>query len=789
MIEETLRVLEYDKVKHLLSGFTATGPGRELVSALEPLDDRGAVESALAEVSEMKALLEMRGGPPVGGSRDLRGFLRQLRAEGAWLSSEALLDVLSSVETARDCRRYFAEEESEPRLAERALALEPLKELCRELRSSIGSRGEILDSASFELGELRREIVRLRGRIKRSLEELLSSERLAAAFQERIITERNGRYVVPVRSDHRGQVKGFIHDESASGQTLYVEPTSVLERNNELQTLQREENREIERILRRLSARVRQEAEALRTNQEILARLDFIAAAGRFSLLSDGVAPRLSAKPLIKLKAARHPLLLFHPDGDLRERPAVPVDLRLEEESDTLVISGPNTGGKTVALKTVGLLVLMVRSGLHVPCHPDSRVHPFGHIFADIGDEQSIEENLSTFSGHLTRIRRILREAGPDSLVLLDEAGTGTDPAEGGALALAALDALRERGVRTVVTTHLNLVKGYAHLRSGVENAAVEFDPITLAPTYRLHYGIPGASAAFTIARQLGLPEEVLERAAGYMGEGAREGLDLVEELNRLRRELEGDREEARRLRERARQERVRRKELLEQLEDQKGAILAKAVRRGEQLVREAERKIKTLLREAQEAAPEPREQARLAGGVREAREDLARSAPEPHRQGRRPVEVGRGEILRITALGTEGEVTRVLEGEAELSVQGKKLRLPFAGLEQFSPRRFAGKKRGASKVRSNVERGGLQPRLLLVGKRVDEALPLLDRFLDDALLHGLGEVEVVHGAGEGILRRTVRDFLARHREVTAFHAADLARGGDNVTVIELRRG
>jgi DNA mismatch repair protein MutS2 len=789
MIEETLRVLEYAKVKHLIAGFTSTMPGRDLISALEPLADPVEVEASLTEISEIKTLLETKGNPPVSGCRDLRGFLRQLRAEGAWLPPESLLEVLCSIEAARDCRRYFADEESAPRLAGRALDLAALKETGRELRSSIGPRGEILDSASFELGELRREMLRLRSRIKRGLEELLNSERLAGAFQERIITERNGRYVVPVRADHRGQVKGFIHDESASGQTLYVEPTSVLERNNELQTLLREENREIERILHRLSAMVRRETEALRTNQEILARFDFIAAAGRFSLLSDGVAPRLAVTPLIELRSARHPLLLFYPDGRRRERTAVPVDLRLEEKHDTLVISGPNTGGKTVALKTVGLLILMVRSGLHIPCHPDSRVHLFGHIVADIGDEQSIEENLSTFSGHLTRIRRILREAGPDSLVLLDEAGTGTDPAEGGALALAVLDALRERGARTVVTTHLNLVKTYAHLRPGVENAAVEFDPVTLAPTYRLHYGIPGASAAFTIARQLGFPDGVLESAAAYMGEGEREGLDLVEELNRLRQEMERDREEARRLREKAGKERARRKELLEQIEEQKGVILAKAVKRGERLVQETERKIKTLFREAREASPEPKEQARLAGGVKEAREELARSAPEPHRLGRRPVEVEPGEILRITALGAEGEVVRVLDGEAELRVQGKKLRLPFAGLEQFAPRRFAGKKPSPGKVRSNVSREGFQPRLLLIGKRVDEALPVLDRFLDDALLHGLGEVEVMHGAGEGVLRRTVRDFLARHREVTAFHAGDLSRGGDNVTVVQLRHG
>jgi DNA mismatch repair protein MutS2 len=668
------------------------------------------------------------------------------------------------------------------------VGLEPLRALAQSLRESIGTRGEILDGASFELGDLRRDIRQLRSRIKKILEEMLSADHLASAFQDRIITERSGRYVVPVRADHRGQVKGFVHDESASGQTLYVEPAAVLERNNELRALLREEKREEERILRRLSDAVREDAEALRTNQEILARLDFTAAAGRFSQRSDAAAPRLAGEPLIELRAARHPLLLFHPDGESRPEGAVPIDLLLGEGSDTLVVSGPNTGGKTVALKTAGLLLLMVRSGLHIPCAPDSRVHLFGRIFADIGDEQSIEESLSTFSGHLTRIRRILEEADGDSLVLLDEAGTGTDPAEGGALALAVLDSLRERGARAIVTTHLNLVKGYAHLREGVENAAVEFDARTLAPTYRLHYGIPGASSAFTIARILGLPEEVLSRASGYLGEGEREGLDLTEELNRLAKEMEQDRAEARALRERAEQEREKRKRLLAELEEQKSAILEKAKRRGERVVRDAEKRVKDLIDQARERAGDTRAQADLAGGMRAVREELTALRPEPRRRGSVPKEVESGEILLITALGAEGEVARVQGGEVELAVHGKKLRLPLTALEQFTPRRFAGKGSGRTTVRSRVERESAESKLLLVGKRMEAALLLLDRFLDDALIHGLREVEVVHGAGEGILRQAVREFLAAHRGVAAFYAADPGRGGDNVTIVEMKR-
>jgi DNA mismatch repair protein MutS2 len=787
MIEETLRVLEYDKIRQLLAGFTVTTPGRERALALQPQLPVGEVAASLAAIGEMVALTAEQGSPPVGGCCDLREALRQLRAEGSWLPPETLLGVLASLEAADACRRYFLDRERAQQLTELAAGLVSLRDLGRSLRASIGPRGEILDSASFELGDLRHGIQQLRGRIKRMLEDLLASETLSGVFQDRLITERGGRYVVPVRADHRGQLKGFVHDESASGQTLFLEPTSVLERNNELQTLQREEKREEERILRRLSAAVRQHAEALLANQEILARLDFFAAAARFSRAVDGVAPRLAEEPIVELKAARHPLLLFHADGTPRREGAIPVDLHLGAGTDTLVVSGPNTGGKTVALKTAGLLVLMVRAGLHVPCHPDSRVHLFGKVFADIGDEQSIEANLSTFSGHLVRIRRILEGADGDSLVLLDEIGTGTDPAEGSALALAVLDSLRGRGARTVATTHLNLIKSYAHLRGGVENAAVEFDAQTLAPTYRLHYGIPGASSAFTIARRLGLPEEVLATAGRYLGEGEREGLELLEELNRLRRQLDQELRDAEALRRRASEEREKRQRLLGELEEQKRGILEKATRRGEQLLRDAERQVKSLLRQAREVASSPPAEARIAGEMRAVREEMAAARPQSKRIGDVPREVAPGEVLRVTALGAEATVVRWLGEEVELDLRGKKLRLPLAALEQFSPRRFAQRRSSRSVITGRVERERFEPRLLLVGKRVDEVLPLLDRFLDDALLHGLREVEVVHGAGEGILRRFVRDFLAGHREVVAFHAGDVARGGDNVTVVELR--
>ncbi len=786
MDEATLRVLEFDKIRRLIAGFTVSGPGRELGMELCPLAGEEDVRRSLDETSEVVIVQNERGYPPIGGNHDLRGHLRQLRTEGAFLLPDALLEILSSIEAARACRRYFAEAGRAPLLSERCRDLAGIDPLRRELKMAIGARGEILDSASFELGEIRQRLRRTRERIRALLEGMLGDDRLAGAFQDRIITERGGRYVVPVRADHRGQIEGFVHDESSSGQTLFVEPARALKDNNELQALRREEQREEERILRRLAAGVGESAVDLAANQVILAHLDLRSAAARFAVLTEAVAPQIVEQPQIRLREARHPLLLLEADGTSRSGEAVPVDLLLGREREVLVISGPNTGGKTVALKTLGLLVVMVRCGLPVPCHRDSRLHLFARVYADIGDEQSIEENLSTFSGHLTRIRRILREADGDSLVLLDEAGTGTDPAEGGALAMAVLDSLRARGARAVVTTHLNLIKGYALLHDGVENAAVEFDLQTLRPTYRLHYGIPGASSAFTIARTLGLPPDVLERAEGYLGEGEKEGLELLEQLNSKMRSLESDLEETRRLKEQARQEREKRKKLLDEIETRRQAILDKAVRRAEQVVRDAESKVKQVLKEASSAGASPAQAARLTHDVRQVRSELAEKKPEAPR-GKKPRDVQLGELLRIPSLGTEGEVVKVAGGEVELSVQGKRLRLPLTSLEQFRPPRFSRARGGVRSVRSHVERSGFQPVLKLVGERVDEALARTERFLDDALLHEVREVEIVHGAGEGVLRRAVRAFLAGQRQVVSFHAADTARGGDNVTIVELR--
>ena len=782
---DALRVLEFDKLRSLLACFAQSEPGRAEVLRLAPLADRQEVGQRLAQAAQSMALHSTEGPVPVGGTPDLAELLSQVKVEGSFLASVELLKVRDAAEAARRCRSFLEARRQFPLLCELAEGLFPQAMLLREIRESIGPRGEILDGASFELAELRREMVSARGAIRRALEALLSDGSLASVFQERLITERGGRYVLPLRADCRGRIRGFIHDESASGQTLFIEPAQTLEDNNRLQSLLRQEKREEEKILKRLWTQVRRQSPELLSNQRILARLDLLGALAVFALKSKACIPQLEQEPGFHIRQACHPLLIFEPDGRLREARVIPVELRLAKGKDSLIISGPNTGGKTVALKTLGLFVLMARSGVPLPCLEGSRVYPFGGVFADIGDEQSIEQSLSTFSGHLKRLRGVLERADGQSLVLLDEAGTGTDPAEGGALCLAALDSLRARGAIVALTTHLNMVKGYAQLHPRVETAAVEFDPVTLAPTYRLHYGIPGASKAFAIARNLGIPEEVLERARGYLGEGETRGLELVEELNRLRAELEAQREEAASLLARAKSDREHRRKLLQELEAQKSAILEKARQKGEQALRKAKDRMQQSLQKADESLS-ARARAEAARDLGEAKEELSGLKTAPVRPHRVPRELDAGEWVKIPLLQAEGRVVSVRDGQAELDVAGKKMRLRIAQLEAFSPRRFE-QAAPRTRVSSRIEREDFSPRLMLVGKHVEEALQALERFIDDALLCGARDLEIVHGSGEGILRRAVRDLLAGHRAVVRYHAADLKQGGDNVTLVELK--
>jgi len=781
----TLARLEFDAVRGLLASRTLSAPGRLLAGQLVPLTQPQAVTLALEEVVEAQGLLAS-GLPPLAHSPALKSILKRSAARGSLLAAEQLLEVSAAVETVVRCRSWSDPLEQQSRLAHLCQEMRPLPALLRRLQVSIGARGELLDSASFELGDMRRELRQLRGQIKQQLTRLLAGTEFAGCFQDELITVRNGRYVVPLKADYRGRIKGLVHDESASGQTLYLEPELVLAGNSCLQQLLQEERREERRILLQLSDLVREHRVELAANEVLLARLDLRFAAALLAREYNGHVPQLVDEPLIDLREARHPLLMVGATEQLEPARAIPTNLCLLPPARTLVISGPNTGGKSVALKSFGLLLLMVRAGLPIPCIEGSRLSLFDALYVDIGDQQSISEQLSTFSGHLTRLKEILSQAGPNALVLLDEAGTGTDPAEGAALVIAALEMLQLAGAHTVLTTHLGQLKNWAAETSGVENAAVEIDPDTLTPKYRLNYGIPGASSAMATASRLGLPLPMLERAQELLGEQPQQGNELLLSLNRRQQELELlhaqvelERTDARRLWQ-------MRRDQLENLQQQKSRVHAQAVQQAEGLIAETTRQLKRLRRAADQGSG-AKGQVALAARVDEVRQQLAPFRPQqkPRRASDQALEVG--ELVRVLPLGLSAEVVKTQGKNVELRIAGKRMRQPLEQLEAFSPRRFAQSgERPATQVSRPAAPATQAMKLVLVGQRIEPAVQTLERFLDDALLAGLSQVEIVHGSGTGALRKAVREYLAGQRFVTAFYAAAAEDGGEKITIVEL---
>jgi DNA mismatch repair protein MutS2 len=775
--------LGFPELRGWLAGQTQSEPGRLLAQQLGLLEDQAAVELALTEVDEALALLQSDKSPALGGCCDLTSVLADCQAPGSLVSAAELRPVLQSLLAIAGCRNWFKGRKEADRLALVADGLIPLPELQRRLQNAIGERGELLDNASPKLAELRYEGRQTRDRVKQQLERLLTDERLTACFQDRLVTVRNGRYVVPIKSDYRGRLKGFVQDESASGQTLYVEPAQILDGNNRLQQLLREEQREERRILLQLADLLRRDRAPLLSNQQLLAQIDLRFAAARLSRSYQGCRPELVSSSLIELRQVRHPLLMIRA-GQFDIDAAAPIDLLIEKDIQVLVVSGPNTGGKSVALKTLGLMLLMVRAGLHLPCRGDSRIHLYQQMFVDIGDEQSIADSLSTFSGHLLRIRTILEKADADTLVLLDEAGSGTDPAEGAALIQAVIEVLCSKGAKILLTTHLGQLKQFAHVRSGMTNAAVEFDPDTLEPTYGLHYGVPGVSSALATARRLGLPPEVVERAQGFLGDQHDQNQILIE-LGRQRQELNRELVATRQLKSEAAASQQLRKRQLQELKESKGKVLARAGRQAEELIAATQERLRQLRRRQAEASS-PGQSAQEREELAAARQAFAAFAPKARQKTLVPQDLQVGELVRIVALGAEARVERISGGQVDLQVAGKRMRQPLTGLEQFTPRRFVTPRAASSSlVRPGVAEQ-LTPRLKLIGERVEDALTLLDRYLNDALLAHLQQVEIIHGAGTGTLRRAVRDYLASMPAVTAFYAAPQEQGGDNVTVVEL---
>jgi len=797
----SFRTLEFEAIRSFVLAHVGSGPGRRLIGRLQPLTEPGRVREALARTTEAVLLLRGLGRQPYHDLPDVTELIPAARVEGIHLDPKALADVASFIDGSVEISRQVAQAEGVPRLARRASEVADATDLAAAIRRAIQPSGEVADDASPKLAETRRALARSRSQLQSVMESFLKGKDAERVLQDRLITTRNDRYVLLLKAEHRSAVPGIIHGSSGSGASLFVEPMPAVELNNDIVSLQDEERREVVRILRELTSRVGERADELSRTADILGELDALQAMALAARDMGATAPEVSEDGELELLHARHPLLvpavverLGMPRRTSRE--PVPVSLRVGGDEKVLVISGPNTGGKTVALKTVGLLSLMAQCGLHVPAAQGSRLPVFRRIHADIGDEQSIAADLSTFSAHLASIVEMTRDLPLPALVLLDEVGAGTDPTEGGALGVAIVDHFRGRGATVVATTHHGVMKAYAQSTPGVACASFGYDPTTYEPTYRLALGTAGRSLALEMAERLGLPGEVVKEARRRLDRKEAQAEALLKKLEegeeRLRQEetrIADERREVEASRAalgQAQAEAERRKRAeLEAFRRELEKRGEEAARRAADAIHQAVQKVETGRRSAAAAGAKARGEA--LAGIRAAQMEALNApelglAPEP---GPPAAALAVGGRARVRELGVVGEVMSLQGGEVELAVGGKRLRVPrgeLVGVAAPSPARGAVK---ISTVAPGRSPGAGTSEVNLVGLTVDEALPRVDKALDEALLADRHEVRVIHGFGEGKLRKAVAGFLEGHPHVAAVRLGAEGRGG--VTVVELK--
>lgn len=796
MREQTFETLEYDALRDQLARHVQSPLGRALALALEPSIDRARILRDLGRTSQAAQFLAERGRLGLGGLAEPGPLLDRLRIVGVVLEASELLDVARYIQTGLQLRHSFEEIAGEfPLLWEIVRGLPDLSRVLNEIRLKILPTGEVNENASPELRRVRREIQRLRAEVHRSLERLMR-ERVPDAIQDEIVTIRNGRFVVPVRSEFRGRVPGVLHGGSGSGQTMFVEPLDTIEQNNELEMLREREEAEIRAILAALTDAVRAEGDAVARLVDGIAEMDFCAAKAHLSREFDCVAPEMADDGALHIEAGRHLLL----EANLRASGVaiVPMTIDLPSDARVLVISGPNAGGKTVAMKTAGLCCLMAQSGLHVPCRA-ARLPVLRQVLVDIGDQQSLSANLSTFSAHVRNITSMIDSLEPPALVLLDEIGTGTDPDEGAAIAIAVLERLRAAGAYVVASTHYNRLKMYASRTEGVRNAAVEFDEETLRPTYRLMTGLAGSSSGIEIASRLGLQAEVVEQARSLLSATDREAAEYLRRLKEAT-------DEARELREALEEERAavarRYAELDIEFQKKERARAGEFARLLEETVKEFEGEAKRLLSQAKDKTEQGRlRKAAEAGAARmrgEARTRVQMLRPKPvaaeaAREETRPIDLGpveAGAEVFVPGLGQRGTVETISGDRVEVRLGMLKMTVPLAEVERVAP---GPEGPSATRLPKGVQvtlasEAMVSPELNLIGRRADEARDLLDKFLDEAVLGDLGEVRVVHGFGTGALKRAVAEVLSSHPHVASFGPAPSGQGGGGATLVELRR-
>ena len=791
MTERSLRVLEFHKIRAELSKYCVSDMGRERCEALVPTNLIADVRRMQQETEEARVVLTYLGGTPMIPFADVRASLH-LAEIGSALSPRALLDIAACLRAARAARdALVTDRDNTPMLSANASRLTANRTLEQAIGDAILSEEEIADRASTELFSIRRKMRACNERVRERLNGMIHSPTTQKYLQEAIITMRADRYVLPVKQEYRSMVPGIVHDQSATGATIFVEPMAVVEIGNELKQLIAAEKAEIERILRALSAQVAPDAAAIADNLVILAQLDFAFAKASLAREMMACEPKINDEGRIDIRRGRHPLI--------DPQKVVPLDIRLGTEFTTLIITGPNTGGKTVTLKTTGLFTLMAQSGLQVPAEHGTELAVFDDVFADIGDEQSIEQSLSTFSGHMTNIVSILEQVTPDSLVLFDELGAGTDPTEGAALAQSILSTLLDMHTRTVATTHYSELKEYALTTPNVENASVEFDVTTLRPTYRLSIGIPGKSNAFEISRKLGLPEFVIGKAKELLSKEQVRFEDVIANAEYHRQVAEKERqiaEEASRemvaIRNQAEAERKK-------LEEQRERSIKKAKEEAKRIVENARRESDALISELRAmkkaGGAQEHEIQRVRKQVDAAQEALADKPEEA--AGEVPTSVKVGDMVHIASMDVDATVASLpdAKGFLQLKVGMMKMRAQLSDLRTLSStqklikkeQKKLERKRVMREQRVDITARAVRQELDVRGMALDEAIPEVQKFLDDAMLSSLGEVSIIHGNGTGILRAGIQDCLRRHPCVSSFRLGRYGEGETGVTIVSLK--
>lgn len=784
MDTESFKVLEYGKITNWLASFASTMCGKELCRSVIPSGDYDEVVRLHRETAEAVQVQQMQS-PPFGGIYDLRTPLKKA-SMGAVLEIDELRSVMSTMCGMRNVKYFFRDLALDvPHLKAMAKPIEILGMVERHLKDTIDEHGNFRDDASPELRRITRELQTAQARVKDRLSAILHDAANQKYFQEAIVTVRDERYVIPVKQEYRNYFPGVIHDQSASGATLFVEPLATVELNNTVRQMGLAREQEIQRILQRLSTEIAQNVAILSENCTILSEMDLIFARAGLAREMQAYPPTLNQSGVVHLKRARHPLL--------PKDKVVPIDIELGQNFSILLITGPNTGGKTVSMKTLGLLALLAQSGCFLPTAPDSEIPVYRNIYADIGDEQSIEQSLSTFSAHTQNIVRIIDKAGQGDLILLDEVGAGTDPDEGAALARSIIAHFLQQGIAVVATTHYAVLKTYAYAESGIENASVEFDLKTLRPTYRLLIGIPGASNAFSISRQLGLPQDIVARAEIYISEEHTHFEHVVNELEREKQDYESKNRKLRNKEAEIKSVEARLRADRETLSNTRQELLHKAREEANNIVREARRSAEETIKSLKEQFDDHGVKERRKA-IQEARNRLDEAYIQDSLQKNlavgktiRPEDIRSGDIVYIESLAQEGTV---------LSVQGKELTVQVGGLRtivKMSACTFVTRKKQKKNTKVHVgtsiaqKTAEIRPEIDVRGMTVLEAEAVLGKFIDDAVFTGLSKILVIHGKGTGALRQGLQAYLKQHRSVLRFSFADISEGGTGATVVELR--